>query len=189
MSSRPSSASPFSRQSSSHHVGTCFDETGWHACWENALQPQIRCPEKRPKFARSSFESTAGAHQHPEIEEDVGLDHRVRHDALRHHPVENDQLRSLSSSSAPLSLVFREVASVSPATISAIAIVATLNTILAQMIMAASVICVICPLRVVEPQFIVGCTFAAEQIARANCRQQLDQTIACRWCLQVLDNF
>lgn len=46
----------------------------------------------------------------------------------------------LASSSAPLSLVFREVAGVSPATISAIAIVATLNTILAQMTMAARVI-------------------------------------------------
>ncbi len=46
----------------------------------------------------------------------------------------------LSSSSAPLSLVFREVAGINPATISAIAIVATLNTILAQMTMAARVI-------------------------------------------------
>ncbi len=46
----------------------------------------------------------------------------------------------LSSSTAPLSLVFREVASVSPATITIIAIVATLNTILAQMTMAARVI-------------------------------------------------
>ena len=46
----------------------------------------------------------------------------------------------LSSSSAPLSLVFREVAGVSPATITAIAIVATLNTILAQVTMAARVI-------------------------------------------------
>ena len=46
----------------------------------------------------------------------------------------------LSSSSAPLSLVFREVAGVSPATISAIAIVATLNTVLAQMTMAARVV-------------------------------------------------
>jgi amino acid transporter len=46
----------------------------------------------------------------------------------------------LASSSAPLSLVFREVAGVSPATISAIAIVSTLNTILAQMTMAARVI-------------------------------------------------
>ncbi|QWG23022.1 amino acid permease [Bradyrhizobium sediminis] len=46
----------------------------------------------------------------------------------------------LASSTAPLSLVFREVAGVSPATISAIAIVATLNTILAQMTMAARVI-------------------------------------------------
>jgi basic amino acid/polyamine antiporter, APA family len=46
----------------------------------------------------------------------------------------------LSSSAAPLSLVFREVAGISPATISAIAIVATLNTILAQMTMAARVI-------------------------------------------------
>ncbi len=46
----------------------------------------------------------------------------------------------LSTSPAPLSLVFRELAGVSPATISAIAIVATLNTILAQMTMAARVI-------------------------------------------------
>ena len=46
----------------------------------------------------------------------------------------------LASSPAPLSLVFRAVAGVSPATISAIAIVATLNTILAQMTMAARVI-------------------------------------------------
>jgi amino acid transporter len=47
---------------------------------------------------------------------------------------------ALSASPAPLSLVFRTVAQVSPATISAIAIVATLNTILAQMSMAARVI-------------------------------------------------
>lgn len=46
----------------------------------------------------------------------------------------------LASSSAPLSMVFREVAGISPATISAIAIVATLNTILAQMTMAARVV-------------------------------------------------
>ncbi len=46
----------------------------------------------------------------------------------------------LAASPAPLSLVFRAVAGVSPATISAIAIVATLNTILAQMTMAARVI-------------------------------------------------
>lgn len=46
----------------------------------------------------------------------------------------------LSSSAAPLSLVFREVAGVNPATISGIAIVATLNTILAQMTMAARVV-------------------------------------------------
>jgi basic amino acid/polyamine antiporter, APA family len=49
-------------------------------------------------------------------------------------------VEQLSSSSAPLSLVFQEVAGISPATISAIAIVATLNTILAQMTMAARVI-------------------------------------------------
>lgn len=49
-------------------------------------------------------------------------------------------IERLSSSSAPLSLVFREVAGVSPVTISAIAIVATLNTILAQMTMAARVV-------------------------------------------------
>jgi amino acid transporter len=46
----------------------------------------------------------------------------------------------LSSSPAPLSLVFREVAGISPVTISVIAIVATLNTILAQMTMSARVI-------------------------------------------------
>ncbi|MBS0536900.1 MAG: amino acid permease [Proteobacteria bacterium] len=46
----------------------------------------------------------------------------------------------LARSPAPLSLVFRQVASLSPATISVIAIVATLNTILAQMTMAARVV-------------------------------------------------
>lgn len=46
----------------------------------------------------------------------------------------------LAASSAPLSLVFRAVADISPLTISAIAIVATLNTILAQMTMAARVV-------------------------------------------------
>lgn len=46
----------------------------------------------------------------------------------------------LASSQAPLSLVFREVAGISPVTISIIAIVATLNTILAQMTMSARVI-------------------------------------------------
>jgi basic amino acid/polyamine antiporter, APA family len=46
----------------------------------------------------------------------------------------------LAASGAPLSLVFQAVARVSPATISAIAIVATLNTILAQLTMAARVI-------------------------------------------------
>jgi APA family basic amino acid/polyamine antiporter len=46
----------------------------------------------------------------------------------------------LAASPAPLSLVFRAVADISPATISAIAIVATLNTILAQMTMAARVV-------------------------------------------------
>lgn len=46
----------------------------------------------------------------------------------------------LAASQAPLSLVFRALADVSPLTISAIAIVATLNTILAQMTMAARVV-------------------------------------------------
>src|SRR5664279_111472 len=46
----------------------------------------------------------------------------------------------LAESPAPLSLVFGAVAGISPATISVIAIVATLNTILAQMTMAARVI-------------------------------------------------
>jgi APA family basic amino acid/polyamine antiporter len=46
----------------------------------------------------------------------------------------------LSSSPAPLSLVFHAVADVNPATINAIAIIATLNTILAQITMAARVV-------------------------------------------------
>ncbi|MCW5691859.1 MAG: amino acid permease [Pseudolabrys sp.] len=46
----------------------------------------------------------------------------------------------LAASPAPLSLVFRAVAGFSPVTISLIAIVATLNTILAQMTMAARVV-------------------------------------------------
>ena len=46
----------------------------------------------------------------------------------------------LAASRAPLSLVFRTLAGISPATISVIAIVATLNTILAQMTMAARVV-------------------------------------------------
>jgi APA family basic amino acid/polyamine antiporter len=49
-------------------------------------------------------------------------------------------IERLAASPAPLSLVFREVAQVSPATISAIAIVATLNTILAEMTMASRVV-------------------------------------------------
>jgi len=49
-------------------------------------------------------------------------------------------IERLAASSAPLSLVFREVAGVSPATISAIAIVSTLNTILAQMTVAARIV-------------------------------------------------
>jgi amino acid transporter len=46
----------------------------------------------------------------------------------------------LALSPAPLSLVFRAVAEISPRTISLIAIIATLNTILAQMTMASRVI-------------------------------------------------
>jgi APA family basic amino acid/polyamine antiporter len=46
----------------------------------------------------------------------------------------------LAASPAPLALVFRAVANISPASISAIAIVATLNTILAQLTMAARVV-------------------------------------------------
>ena len=49
-------------------------------------------------------------------------------------------IAQLAQSPAPLSLVFRAVANVSPLTISAIAIVATLNTILAQISMAARVV-------------------------------------------------
>ena len=49
-------------------------------------------------------------------------------------------IERLSSSSAPLSLVFREVAGINPVTISIVAIVATLNTILAQITMAARVV-------------------------------------------------
>jgi amino acid transporter len=46
----------------------------------------------------------------------------------------------LVASEAPLAIVYREVAGVSPVTISAIAIVATLNTIIAQMTMATRVV-------------------------------------------------
>ena len=46
----------------------------------------------------------------------------------------------LAASAAPLSLVFRELAGVSPATIAAIAIVATLNTIIAELTMATRVV-------------------------------------------------
>jgi APA family basic amino acid/polyamine antiporter len=54
--------------------------------------------------------------------------------------VSSGPIERLASAPAPLSLVFREVAGVSPVTISAIAIVATLNTILAQMTMASRVV-------------------------------------------------
>ncbi len=46
----------------------------------------------------------------------------------------------LAASPAPLSLVYRAVAGISPATFNAIAVVATLNTILAQMTMASRVV-------------------------------------------------
>jgi len=46
----------------------------------------------------------------------------------------------LAASAAPLSLVFRKVAGISPSTFNAIAVVATLNTILAQMTMASRVV-------------------------------------------------
>jgi amino acid transporter len=46
----------------------------------------------------------------------------------------------LAGSAAPLSLVFRELAGISPAAIAAIAIVATLNTIIAEMTMATRVV-------------------------------------------------
>jgi basic amino acid/polyamine antiporter, APA family len=46
----------------------------------------------------------------------------------------------LAASPAPLSLVYRTVAGLSPATFNAIAVVATLNTILAQMTMASRVV-------------------------------------------------
>ena len=46
----------------------------------------------------------------------------------------------LTQSSAPLSVLFREIAGISPAAITAIAIVATLNTVLVQMTMAARVL-------------------------------------------------
>lgn len=49
-------------------------------------------------------------------------------------------LEALKSSPAPLSLVFREVAGINPTTINLIAIVATLNTILAEMTMASRVV-------------------------------------------------
>jgi APA family basic amino acid/polyamine antiporter len=49
-------------------------------------------------------------------------------------------VEALARAPAPLALVFRAVAGISPLTISAIAIVATLNTILAQIAMAARVV-------------------------------------------------
>jgi APA family basic amino acid/polyamine antiporter len=49
-------------------------------------------------------------------------------------------VQRLSSSPAPLSLVFHAVTDVDPATINAIAVIATLNTILAQITMAARVV-------------------------------------------------
>jgi len=49
-------------------------------------------------------------------------------------------IAELASSSAPLSLVFRKLTGISPAVVSLIAIVATLNTILAQMTMASRVL-------------------------------------------------
>ena len=49
-------------------------------------------------------------------------------------------INELAASPAPLSLVFRAISDISPATISLIAIVATLNTILAQLTMAARVV-------------------------------------------------
>jgi basic amino acid/polyamine antiporter, APA family len=49
-------------------------------------------------------------------------------------------VEQLSASSAPLSLVFERLAGVDPAIISSIAIIATLNTILAQVTMASRVI-------------------------------------------------
>lgn len=54
--------------------------------------------------------------------------------------VSSGPIERLAAAPAPLSLVFRQVAGVSPATIGAIAIVATWNTILAQMTMAARVL-------------------------------------------------
>ncbi len=49
-------------------------------------------------------------------------------------------LDRLATSTAPLGLVFRELSSITPATIAAVAIVATLNTIIAEMTMATRVI-------------------------------------------------
>jgi APA family basic amino acid/polyamine antiporter len=48
-------------------------------------------------------------------------------------------VEQLSTSQAPLSLVFQKVAGISPSAISAIAVMATLNTVLVQMTMAARV--------------------------------------------------
>jgi basic amino acid/polyamine antiporter, APA family len=52
----------------------------------------------------------------------------------------NVPISQLSTSEAPLSLVFEKTAGVSPATISAIAIIATLNGVIVQIIMGARVI-------------------------------------------------
>jgi amino acid transporter len=49
-------------------------------------------------------------------------------------------IERLAASSAPLSVLFRELAGMDPIVISAIAIIATLNTIIAQMTMAIRVV-------------------------------------------------
>ena len=49
-------------------------------------------------------------------------------------------IERLTASAAPLSLVFRELTGVSPATIAAIAVVATLNTIIAELTLATRVV-------------------------------------------------
>ena len=85
----------------------------------------------------------------------------------------------LAASTAPLSLVFRELAGVSPATISAIAIVATLNTILAQLTMAARVIYGLA--RAAQPAVVAGAGASAHRARRCLATALVVHRRSCHW--------
>jgi amino acid transporter len=99
-------------------------------------------------FAFAGFEDLANAVEeaklpHPDIPRAMMLTlmiTTVLYIAVAAIAVSAVPIAQLAQSSAPLSLVFTAVAHISPVTISIIAIVATLNTILAQISMAARVI-------------------------------------------------